>query len=652
MSMISTILKLASGPGGRISWRAGIATAILAASLCARGSSPLALEFGGFIPLEHAPLDEISAEERRSIWQAIDRWPHRHAKSGTQPKFIWPLRAARGYSKTGYHVMSYFVDHDAQLPSKLRDYMCGTRTYDRDNYNHLGTDISLFPDRWNLMAAGQIEVVAVARGVIVDRVDGEFDRNCATNNGSRANRVSVQHDDGSVAWYLHLKSGSVTQKSIGEEVTAGEYLGKVGSSGSSGGPHLHLEVYDADRRLIDPFKGQCNATTQDSWWQAQPAYQSPGIVAVATASSAPTAATCANGVLEQPGSNHERDAFAPGQVVYFLAAARDIPVGQAPTFRVRRPDGSLWGAATGGSAPEFRAGGQWWYSATLEANAPLGLWTLEAELDGSVSSATFAVTSNGLPADNYSDLWWNPAESGWGVNINHQADTLFATWFTYDIDGSAAWYVMSDAVRQPAGGFAGTIYRATGVSPTRVNNAPAITSLVAAGTGRFDFSSNTQGRFAYELAGVRQERAITRQKFSTQTVCSLVKTSRAGATNYQDLWWKSTESGWGLNIAHQGDVLFATWFTYGADGRAQWLVASDARRQPTGEFRGTLYRTRGLPLAQINGAPAATEVLGVGEVTLSFRDGENGRLDYIVDGMASSKSITRQVFGSSQPLCR
>jgi hypothetical protein len=34
--------------------------------------------------------------------------------------------------------------------------------------------------------------------------------------------------------------------------------------------------------------------------------------------------------------------------------------------------------------------------------------------------------------------------------------------------------------------------------------------------------------------------------------------------NYQGLWWKSpagSESGWGINFAHQGDVIFATWFT-------------------------------------------------------------------------------------------
>ena len=40
--------------------------------------------------------------------------------------------------------------------------------------------------------------------------------------------------------------------------------------------------------------------------------------------------------------------------------------------------------------------------------------------------------------------------------------------------------------------------------------------------------------------------------------------------NYQGLMWKApagSEAGWGLNLAHQGDSMFATWFTYDADGR-------------------------------------------------------------------------------------
>ena len=45
------------------------------------------------------------------------------------------------------------------------------------------------------------------------------------------------------------------------------------------------------------------------------------------------------------------------------------------------------------------------------------------------------------------------------------------------------------------------------------------------------------------------------------------------ATNYQDLWWvpNGVESGWGINFAHQGPQLFATWYTYGTTDQPMWL---------------------------------------------------------------------------------
>ncbi|HEX7273240.1 MAG TPA: hypothetical protein VF420_13935, partial [Casimicrobiaceae bacterium] len=39
----------------------------------------------------------------------------------------------------------------------------------------------------------------------------------------------------------------------------------------------------------------------------------------------------------------------------------------------------------------------------------------------------------------------------------------------------------------------------------------------------------------------------------------------AASVNYEGLWWAApagSESGWGVNFAHQGDTIFASWFTY------------------------------------------------------------------------------------------
>ena len=39
----------------------------------------------------------------------------------------------------------------------------------------------------------------------------------------------------------------------------------------------------------------------------------------------------------------------------------------------------------------------------------------------------------------FTDLWWIPAESGWGVTIDHQQNFMFLTFFIYRADGSPYW---------------------------------------------------------------------------------------------------------------------------------------------------------------------------------------------------------------------
>ena len=55
----------------------------------------------------------------------------------------------------------------------------------------------------------------------------------------------------------------------------------------------------------------------------------------------------------------------------------------------------------------------------------------------------------------YSDLWWNPAESGWGAHITLQADVAFMVLYVYDLQRQPRFFVASglqrvDFSRSPA----------------------------------------------------------------------------------------------------------------------------------------------------------------------------------------------------------
>lgn len=66
--------------------------------------------------------------------------------------------------------------------------------------------------------------------------------------GTYGNLVIVRHQNGYQTRYAHMSSVGVK---VGDQVTAGQALGNVGSTGLSDGPHLHFEVRKGDQ-AIDP----------------------------------------------------------------------------------------------------------------------------------------------------------------------------------------------------------------------------------------------------------------------------------------------------------------------------------------------------------------------------------------------------------------
>ena len=128
----------------------------------------------------------------------------------------------------------------------------------------------------------------------------------------------------------------------------------------------------------------------------------------------------------------------------------------------------------------------------------------------------------------------------------------------------------------------------------------------------------------------------------------------AATTNYQDLWWKNpagSESGWGINFTHQGDRIFATWFTYDRDHSPMWLVVTADETAP-GAYGGTLYRTTGPPFNAVPFDPAKVVPVNVGTASFTFSDGNNATFAYTVNGVSQAKAITREVFRTPGTVCR
>ena len=276
------------------------------------------------------------------------------------------------------------------------------------------------------------------------------------------------------------------------------------------------------------------------------------------------------------------------------------------------------------------------------------------------------VRANGIAtsptAANFDGLWSAaPAdsESGWGINLAHQGDTIFATWFTYDPAGHAWWLTMS-ATRGDDNVYRGTLYETHGPSFNAVPFDPNAVTYRAVGSASLGFGGTNSGTFAYTVNGVTQTKAISRVTFGPLPVCTFgVQPNLALATNYQDAWWvdRAAESGWGVNFTQQGDVIFVTWFTYDFDGTPLWLSAT-APRIAAGIFGGTLYRTTGSAFSATPFNPQDVVRTPVGALTLTFVDGNNATFAYTVTlgtpaaTVSQAKQLTRLVFRAPGTVCQ
>ena len=117
----------------------------------------------------------------------------------------------------------------------------------------------------------------------------------------------------------------------------------------------------------------------------------------------------------------------------------------------------------------------------------------------------------------------------------------------------------------------------------------------------------------------------------------------------------TTESGWGINITHQGDILFATWFTYlpgtSQSNKGMWLVMSNGNKVSNGVYSGALQTTTGPAFSAVPFNPNAVARNTVGTGTFTFTDANNGTFSYTVNGVTQSKPIARYIYASPATVC-
>jgi len=164
-------------------------------------------------------------------------------------------------------------------------------------------------------------------------------------------------------------------------------------------------------------------------------------------------------------------------------------------------------------------------------------------------------------ARDYTDIWYLPAESGWGVNVVQSDNFLFITFFVYGSDGKPTWYV-AQVTQDASGNFNGTLYSATGTYFA----APWVGDVVSvAGTASFRPTNPSTATLVYTAIGAPTvTKSIQRQTLTSIALGASYTGGQAGQYSgctdpAQNFLYKDT---FDLQVTQQTDTSVTFAFTY------------------------------------------------------------------------------------------
>ncbi len=310
-----------------------------------------------------------------------------------QPRFIWPVKAMPAYSEVNdFYTVNNFLDQNTA--AGIQDWNCGNRTYN----GHRGIDIDLWPFTWSMMDNNYVAVVAAAAGRVVSVTQNlNNESNCGqAGENLNWNFIAIRHADSSTSIYGHIRTNSA-RVVVGQNVTAGQIIAFVGSSGNSSNPHLHFEVNrnavinSQLAGLIDPYTGTCNTLNANTWWASQKPYWEPAILRVMTHSTTPRLLGFNATACRTAEAKNARSAFAPNDSIYFGVAMRDYRNNQSFTITVFDPNNGTWFTETNTNTTGDQERQYVIFRRRLPANAAAGTYRAVVTFNGTSSTHFFTV---------------------------------------------------------------------------------------------------------------------------------------------------------------------------------------------------------------------------------------------------------------------
>ncbi|MFL0353419.1 M23 family metallopeptidase [Xanthomarina sp. GH4-25] len=194
--------------------------------------------------------NSINQPELHSFNLKVEReYPNPKTVEFPVPQGIWLAEGAPGVSS--YHTRAIFPFQEPIYDEEQNGYLIG------NNPQRYAIDYALFENNlpykndgknltdWHcynlpVKAAEGGKILFTENNIPDNLTPGELDYPTDMTNAS-GNVVYIEHLDGTIGVYCHLIPNSILVN-VGDFVTTGQVLGRLGNSGNSFAPHLHMHV--------------------------------------------------------------------------------------------------------------------------------------------------------------------------------------------------------------------------------------------------------------------------------------------------------------------------------------------------------------------------------------------------------------------------
>lgn len=174
-----------------------------------------------------------------------------------------------------------------------------------------------------------------------------------------------------------------------------------------------------------------------------------------------------------------------------------------------------------------------------------------------------SVMSNGITGPVNTEfragLWWDPALSGTGWEINKSGDAVFGIWYTYDQDSNPVWFTTQGHLTD--GRFEGDLLSFTWDYDKSKVNEPSV-----AGNVNIQFLNPQLAEIQWQLGDHQDQHTLRPFIFSASPALA----------DYSGSWFDPQESGYGMTIQSQGDLNYAVMYYYDRAGKPTWTAGINA----------------------------------------------------------------------------